>query len=260
MSTAVAEEPMLKCAECGRENETARIYCHDCGTKLDRASLAQIKRSANEETPEDAHRRLQGMFNARGVNARLWSVRIAKLVLGAGAAAIVLLAVLPPDVPLVVKSQELPAQINMDLEMMTLYHRPAALKYAEKDVNAFLSNALRSKKEALTYSILDFERALVAFTPGVCQATVERSIFGYSLYTTGVYRAEVSGGKLVVTPTGGAIGRLPIHPALAKYLTYLQMDVAGTMGRERRLLEKVGIIEFGNKEVAFSAATTAPTH
>ncbi len=51
----------LICPECRRENEAARIYCHDCGARLDRSSLAKEKQT--EEDPKDTQRRLRGFFD-----------------------------------------------------------------------------------------------------------------------------------------------------------------------------------------------------
>lgn len=251
MSTAaVADRVLLKCAECGRENEVERIFCHDCGAKLDRSSLA-ARKNPKVETADAAHKRLQGMFSDRGASFRLWGGRIAKLLGAAIAAALLILMFMPADVPPPVQSSELPRQINMDLEMMTMYHRPPALKYSDSEVNAFLNNALRNKKAALTYSILDFERAIVGFLPGACRLTIERSVFGFPVYTTALYATAVKDGKITAEVRGGWLGRLPIHPALAKYLVYTQADAGKTMARERRLLEKVSGIEFIDKEVIF---------
>ena len=32
----------LVCPECQRQNEPERIYCHDCGARLDRSALAKV--------------------------------------------------------------------------------------------------------------------------------------------------------------------------------------------------------------------------
>ena len=42
----------LVCPECQRQNEPERIYCHDCGARLDRSALAKVapKMEAPEQT------------------------------------------------------------------------------------------------------------------------------------------------------------------------------------------------------------------
>src|SRR6516225_2034765 len=36
----IATPIQLTCPDCQRENEAERIYCHDCGARLDRSALA----------------------------------------------------------------------------------------------------------------------------------------------------------------------------------------------------------------------------
>ena len=61
-------EVKLVCPECRRENEAERIYCHECGARLDRSKMAKIK--SKEEDPKDAQRRLidelLALFGGRG--------------------------------------------------------------------------------------------------------------------------------------------------------------------------------------------------
>jgi len=51
----------LVCPECRRENEPERIYCHDCGARLDRSSLAKEK--SKEEDPKATQKRLKAMLD-----------------------------------------------------------------------------------------------------------------------------------------------------------------------------------------------------
>jgi hypothetical protein len=243
----------LLCPECRRENEPERIYCHDCGTRLDHSALGKRK-AASTETPADVHKRVTGMFNGRRGRARALVVKGAKLLLAAGfAAAVVLMLLPPPAVPPMVKSEALPPQISLDLEGMTQYHRPPQLHYSEAEVNAYLAYVLGKKKEMLDHLLLDFERAVVAFHPEKCELTVGRSIFGYSIYTSGAFSAQVQGGKVSATAYSGAIGRLPLHPALMRYPTFLFGDVARALERERKLVAHAGSVEVRDKEIVFAA-------
>ena len=71
----------LLCPECRRENEPERIYCHDCGARLDRSSLAKEK--STEEAPKETQRRLRSMLDPRGVVLRQRFFQGSKLLLGA---------------------------------------------------------------------------------------------------------------------------------------------------------------------------------
>ena len=87
----------LICPECRRENEAERIYCHDCGARLDRSSLAKI--APTGEDAKETQRRLRTMLDPQRAKMRLMFFNISKLILGAFAAAAVIQMVLPPDVP-----------------------------------------------------------------------------------------------------------------------------------------------------------------
>ncbi len=243
----------LTCPECRHENEIERIYCHSCGARLDRSALS-ARKMPKTEAPEEIQKRLQGMFNQRKARIRSLLLQALKLTLAAGIAAIVVEMLIPPDVPANKKSDNLPPQINMDLEMMVQYHRPPFLRYDEEGVNGFIANTLRTKKEKLNHPLVDFHRAIVRFRDGSCGLTVERSIFGYSFYTTGIYAVELRDGKLTSSTSGGSIGRLQIHPQLMKYAGFLFGDLVTAMQREAKQLSRIGSIEFHDKEVILAAS------
>jgi len=242
----------LVCPECRRENEPERIYCHDCGTRLDHSQLGSRKETP-AETAADVHKRVTGMFSQRGARARVVVLKCLKLVVGAAVAAAVVLMLLPPaGLPAVVKSETLPPQINLDLEGMTQFHRPPQLHYSEAEVNAYLANVLGKKKEMLDHVLVDFERAVVSFQTDRSALSVGRSIFGYSIYSAGVFSVQFQSGKLSATPLSGSIGRLPIHPRLMQYSGFLFSDVVHALERERKLITHVGAVEMRDKEIVFS--------
>jgi hypothetical protein len=242
----------LVCPECRRENEPERIYCHDCGTRLDHSQLVPSQ-AESAETAAEVHKRVTGMFAQRGVRARALFIKCVKLIVGAGAAAAVVLILLPPPaLPPMTKSEVLPPQINLDLEGMTQFHRPPELHYSEAEANAYLGYVLGKKKEMLDHLALDFERVVLNFHPGKCEMTVGRSLFGYSIYTVGIFSVQFQSGKLTAVPLSGAIGHLPIHPALMRYSSFFFGDVARALERERKLIAQAGSMEIRDKEIVFA--------
>ena len=246
---------LLTCPECRRDNEAERIYCHECGARLDRSALAGHKGS-KVETAEELHKRMRGMFSQRCVKIQLLVVKTIKLTLIALAAAGLFVIVLSPEVPPAVKSDVLPPQINLSLENLTESRQPQAVQFSEENVNAYLANSLKqkSKKEKLNHPFVTFERAFVGFTEGNCRVTIERSIFGRSIYSSGDYTLQVGNGKITAKPKGGAIGRMPVHPQLMKYVGFLFGDAMAVMDRERKLLSKLGSIELHDKLVVLTSA------
>jgi len=246
----------LTCPECQRENEAERIYCHDCGARLDRSALANRK-TAKIETAEELHKRMRGMFSQRRLKARLFVFKTVKILFAAGVAAALVEILIPPDVPPPVKTETLPPQINMSLETLTESKQPQTMQFSEEDVNAYLGNVMKHKKEKLEHPLLGFERAILGFSEGNCRLTLERSIFGYSIFTSGDYDVQIKDGKITATPKGAAIGHVPIHPSVLPYTTFLFSDAVAVMDREHKLLNKVGSIQLHDKMVEVSSAAAA---
>ena len=231
----------LVCPECRRENEPERIYCHDCGARLDRTALAKI--APKGEDAKDTQRRLKAMLDPQRAKIRHLFFKTSKMILGALATAALIQMLLPPDLPPRAKSGEFPPQINLDLENALLNHQTAPLQYTEAQVNAYLGSALKSKQAALN-KYLNFERAVANFDETVCKITAERSLFGYSVYTSTSSKVTVQNGTINATNLGGSIGRLPIHPLLMKYSDVLFADLWGALDRERKSVAKMATIEF----------------
>jgi hypothetical protein len=248
--TSTSTLTTVVCGECRHENEPERIYCHGCGARLDRSAV-----KVRKEDVQDARKRVKKLFDPQRARIRALFFKISKVVLGACALAVFVQIILPPDVPAPVKTVMLASQIRNDLESATMRHQPSQLQYTDEQVNAFLLYALKTKQKALDEPLLDFKRAVVVFQEGSCAITVERSLFGYSLFTTAIYAPKISGGKLVVISKGGRLGRLPIHPLLTKYMDVLFADVFGALEREEKLVAKMGSIEFHDKAVLMTAAT-----
>jgi hypothetical protein len=239
----------LVCPECRRENEAERIYCHDCGARLDRTALA--KAAPKGEDVKETRRRLLTMLDPQRAKMRHLFFKTSKVILGALALAAVIQMILPPDIPARPKTGDFPPQINLDLENATLNHQTAPMQYTEAQVNAYLGSALKSKQAALS-KLLQFERAIVKFDENVCHVTAQRSLLGYSLYTTTSSKVVLENGKVTATNSGGSIGRLPVHPALMKYADLLFSDLWAALDRERKSVAKMGTIEFHPQAVVLT--------
>jgi hypothetical protein len=197
------------------------------------------------------------MFSQRRVKARLAFFKTTKIIVAACAAAALVEILIPPDVPPAVKTETLPPQINMSLETLTESRQPQTMQFSEEDVNAYLGNVMKHKKEKLEHPLLGFERAILGFTEGNCRVTMERSIFGYSIFTSGDYDIQIKDGKITATPKSAAIGRMPIHPIVLSNAGFLFSDAIAAMDRERKLLNKVGSIQLHDKMVEVSSAAAA---
>ena len=240
----------LICPECRRENEPERIYCHECGAKLDRTAVIASKPA---DARDKERRRVRNMFDPHRARMRYLFFRVCKLILGALLAAVVVQMLLPPDVAPEKRALIL-SQLGLDLENAVNSHRPTPLQYTEDQVNEYLVQVAKSKQKILSKPYLDFNRIIVGFTEGRCDITAERSFFGFSLYTTTSFAVQVADGAINASNKGGAIGRFPIYPQVMEYLDIVFADVWSALDRERKLVAKTSAIEFHDKSVVLQTA------
>jgi len=243
--TTTTTTTKLVCGECRHENEAERIYCHNCGERLDRSAAAAQKPMVD---PTETHRRLQKMLEPPS-RVRHNFFAVGKLVLAAVAAAALVEMALPPEVPAPTKIVS--PQIDLDLENAHL--RPSPLEYSQEQINAYLAYRLISKKAALTYPFLTFVRATASFREGACTIAMERSLFGYSIFSRTSHRVETDAGKIAATNVGGWIGRLPIHPVIMQFGDIIFADLWSALDRERKLVGKMGTVNFHDGSVTMAA-------
>ncbi|HEY6071289.1 MAG TPA: zinc ribbon domain-containing protein [Chthoniobacterales bacterium] len=239
----------LVCPECRRENEPERICCHECGARLDRSVLAKV--APKREDVKETQKRLRTMLDPQRAKIRHLFFKTSKVILGALVTAAIVQMIRPSEMPARPRMGDFPPQINLDLENAALNHSTAPMQYTEAQVNAYLGNALKSKQEALS-KLLHFERAIVKFDENLCSVTAERSLFGFSFFTTTSSKVTLQNNTLTAANNGGKIGRLPIHPLLMKYADFLFADLWAALDRERKSVARMGAIEFRPQAVVLT--------
>lgn len=247
----------LVCPECQHANEPERVYCHNCGAKLNRGPTVTIPGKTDDAETVATRERLRRLMDQRGVLRRRLAFNIGKLILGACVVAALIQMILAPDLPAPAgKELELGPQIGLDLENALLQHRGAQLIYQQDQVNNYFATALKRKKTSiLDKPMLEFRRGVAQFDEGVFRMTAERSLFGLSLYTSVFYRANVQDGKITATCEGGMIGRMPIHPLVMQFAGFLLGDVWKALEQDEKQVAKFAAIEFHPKTVVLTAPT-----
>jgi hypothetical protein len=236
------------CTDCRHENEPERVYCHSCGARLNRTAV-----KVQQDNVEDTRKHVKKLFDPGRILMRALFFKFAKIVLGACIVAVLVTPIIPPELPEPTKAVALASQIRFDLEGAALRHRPPELSFTPDQVNAFLVSTLKTKPKALDLPLLDFKRVIFQTREGACSVTMERSLFGYSLFTTVSMTPTINAGKLEITNHGGHIGRMPVHPLLANYMGFLFADLRGLLDREIKLISKMGAIDLHDNAVVLTA-------
>jgi hypothetical protein len=228
----------LPCGQCGYENEAERVYCHNCGAKLDRSLLPKEEETGEKtETPGQARKRIAKMTNPKsGGGIREVKTAINVLIYSAILAAIFLLTQKPDGVPEV--SRDLPQRfVSGDLMDAIDSVQPRPVNFTEAEINAHLQQLLKSKDGAIAG--LEFKRAYVNLMPGVIHIGSEQALFGLPLYSGVLYHLEVKDGKFTATILGGNFGRLAVHPLAMQYLDFFFQKLWTALARERKQMDKM---------------------
>ena len=166
---------MLVCKQCNFENEPERVYCHNCGAKLDRSLLPP--EATKREDPVVVQERVRKMVSPRRGLGLRWIKHFIGSVALAALLALLVVMILPPDgVSTLNKDAVLDAPtITDDMEAQEQVPGPHRLTYTEDQVNAFLQSAIRGKEDAASVIALKFERLFVHLNEGSCAITAEHS-------------------------------------------------------------------------------------
>ena len=243
----------LICSDCQHENEPERIYCHGCGTRLDRSKLsAAAVPLGNPDVETQKH--LKKILRGGHGNAKRAALKLGKVVLASlGAAALILMA-LSPDLPPPPKNYTFAPMINMDMVSANSSRQGASLVYTQEQVDSYFAANLRRKDSPAGQGYFPLRRLRVRFEEGLCSFDAERQLLGYSIYSGGSYRVKIDNGKIISRSTSGYIGRMPIHPALMKYADFFLQKAWDSLARERNSVSKLASIEFHPQSVTLVAA------
>jgi len=224
--------PTLTCSQCNFANEAERVYCHNCGAKLDR-SLLPIVEETNKESIQKARKRVKKMTNPGGHDVLREFKTLGKCIVWGALSALIIGIVREPEgvPPAKPKETELPRMIGSELVEAAESPQARVLQFTEGDANTYLRTALKSKVSGMLPGV-QFDRAFVKFEPGIVFVGVQQSLLGFPLYSGTRYSIGMKDGKFFAENKGGNIGRISIDPALMKYAAVAFQPMWKTLKRE----------------------------
>jgi hypothetical protein len=239
----------LVCSSCKHENEPERVYCHNCGEKLDR-SLLPTASNPNSEEELRKQKKVRRMMNPNRLD---WLITLRKFVLLVGFAALVAAVFLavqtPEDVP-PAKSNELASGDSKLLwRQMMNSAPPAALMFKEGDINHSLRTAIKAETGPLGIKL---ERAFITLKPGSITLGTERNAWGLPLFSGVTFNPELVSGKWSPGITQLNIGRLRIHPAAAKLSGFILQPFTKAFEAEVKQFDRLAKIETGDKVITLT--------
>jgi len=239
----------IVCTACKHENEVERVYCHNCGEKLDRSLLPKVDETQDAEEKARAGRKVRKMMNPNRVN---WLLSVRKFVLiilfGAVVAAVCLALQAPRNTP-EAKSNRLPESEAGDVWEQMMTTKPAVrVTLKEDDINYYLRRTVKSKDEPMGTK---FERAFAGFEPGLVAVTAERNAWGLPLYSSIKFKPVLADGKWTAPIAGVYFGRLAVHPSLGKVAPVTLGTLSKVFQREIQQVDRLAVIEPGQGVITF---------
>jgi len=237
----------LPCSHCGFVNEAERVYCHNCGSKLDRSLLPQHSETG-EDSPENARKRISKITNPKAGFAFHEVKTFLKVEIYAAIVAVLFVISQPPEGVPEVKKESLQRMINSDMMEAMESPQPRLISFTEDEVNQYLKKNVKTRETMVPW--VEVSRAYAGLTPGVIRMGMETSVVGYPIFTEIFIHPEVKGGKFTTTIVGGNLGRLAIDPRLMTYGDWLFQGTWEALKRERGQMDKMARVDVKKGEIS----------
>jgi len=233
-----APTPSLPCEQCGYNNEPERVYCHNCGSKLDRSLLPKTAETVQEH-PEKVKKRIEKMTNPKSGSFGREVKTLFKVAFFSALLACILLAIQKPeDLPELKKTDDI-RMVSSDMMEAVNSPTPVRLSLSDDDINHYMKQrAFRDRKPTMIPGV-DVAQVYVACVPGVIRIYSQQNSFGFDTYSRIDYKLEIKDGKLIPTIVGGAFGKLNLDPILMQYGDWAFGTVWDSLSREHKQMDKM---------------------
>jgi hypothetical protein len=228
---------MLTCQKCSYQNELGRIFCHQCGTKLDLEAIKPPSRGGPKI-------RRRSDWTTQKVVRLAVEVLVVSLIIW-----VIWLAASVPDInfPRPTNAELLEADTKrMDLQRLVDLNRGGTVEVTEAQVNAFLGSFGMKKPAGKGLEIVPTGVRVTLDEGAVLGEVLGELHIGPSLrkriYFSCTSVPVIQDGECDFRPVGATIGKLPIHPLLLDATDFIQgyfRRLFGRLGNEKSLLDKL---------------------
>lgn len=248
---------MLPCQKCGHENELGRIFCHQCGTRLD---LSQIKAPGHGGKKL---RRKGAMTPGRIIRWGIDAVIVA--ILGWG---LYLMCQVPALRPVKHSDEEAQAANDkkFELEQHINQKKPYQITFSESELNSLVHSFHFEKREGSGIRVEPTELQLELGDGVATSVFVGKMMLGpmeKEIYVRYTCAPKLVDGRMEFVPVSGAVGDLPIHPKILSSTGALQnyfRSLFGSLSQEKVLLDQLTSVSVGGgqADLAYVPAGTKP--
>ncbi len=210
----------IKCGACAHENDQTRVFCQNCGARLERPEgAAAPKISGPTKVPTGPLKvQRQGMGP---LGLLLWVFRrlLSTAFLGALIAMLIQMSRAPEGIPPAKPGNEAAArQLFESVQSFSDNIYPRGLDVTQDQINNYLAARIlpaQGQTEGMNFRA-EFQRAFVVIGSGKADLFIEQKLLGHPVY---LYLTAVPGAPgEPLRYTGGGVGRIPVHEKLVPLL------------------------------------------
>lgn len=211
----------IKCGQCGHENDVTRVFCQNCGTRLDRPEGSEAVITGPTESPVKGQplkqRKTKKTRSGEQIQFLPWLLRrvVASAFLGFILAVIIQIGRKPDGVPAPQPPNELQARKTYEM-VRTFSESPYSRSYdlTQDQINNYLATHIVAETVAAASPIrAEFQRAFVVIDSSRVRFFVQQKHLRWPIYFyLDITPAATGGGEGAFT--GGGIGSLPLNGPL----------------------------------------------
>jgi len=211
----------IRCAGCGYDNDPTRVYCHNCGVKLERGGAAPPAPTGFTH-PTDVGKMKRP--RAPILWGKYFGFLVKLAVLAALAAALVLALMRPDNIPAPVEGDENLAQrLSGLVGDASESNAPRSFTVPASDVQRWLASAVKFEGSGGVVA-LDPRRVYLVPSEGRFRVGLELGLpAAASVFMEGEYVPVRAGDGYTLQPVAYSIGKLPL-PVLFGYPVERQLD------------------------------------
>lgn len=238
---------VLKCGQCGHENDLTRVFCQDCGARLDRTEVDASKGGPSVPplvTAGPGNKFKPIKLRKTGPGAPSWLKSIVLLAIWAAIIAAIIQAARPPvDVPPPASANASQGTVLENMLRTSSFSTNPVTYGANPDaINGFLVSKLTAGADSSPITPV-FKRVYVVAGDKTLKVGLEQTIATWPVYVVYEGVPVKSGDKWVLKPVGGQIGRLPVPALLSPYIERFFAPVTEALSIQLAYLNNANSIE-----------------
>lgn len=236
---------MLKCSQCGHENDQTRVFCQNCGSRLERPEGAQATIAGNSPVlgRSTAKKRRFAEGGLVWALVRILRGLLSTAVLAALLAAVIVMGRTPEGIPAAGTANPTQAtQLYQSLKAFSETVYPRAIDVTQAQANNYLAARLQAPAGSGGFRPT-FQRAFVVMGQGEMKFYVEQEFLGLPVFMAlTVVGTGDSAEKVKVT--GASVGRLNLPEQLAPFMQKNLQSVIDSVPDASEVLSKTSAISF----------------